>query len=163
MQSFLHLNSFKIYNIILLIAFCIIVNPRYGFNIFYLSIYCVFHFQLIYLVIYHYKKILYLLYFLYGLALDILLTNEIGPHLFVFMMAITIIKSTLKYLYVLKYFQIYILLLFSQIIMIFFEVLLLYIFFNINFNTTYLIQIAFLSIILSYPIFVLFSKIDKIK
>ena len=163
MQSFLKLDSFKIYNIILLIVFCIIVNPLYGFTFFYLSIYCIFHFLLIYLGIYHYKKILYLLYFFYGLGLDILLFNEIGPHLFVFMITLVMVKSFLKYLYILKYFQIYVLLLFSQIVMIFFEVLLLFIFFNISFNTIYLSQMFFISTILSYPLFILFYKIDQIK
>jgi len=161
MQSFPHLNSFKIYNIILFIVFCIIVNPRSDFVNFYVSIYCIFHFLLIYIGVYHYRKILYFLFFLYGLGLDLLLINEVGPHLLVFMTTLYVLQISLKYLYNLKNFQIYLFLLFSQLSLIFIETLLLYIFFNVDLNTRYLIQIIILSLILSYPIFLLFSKIDK--
>ena len=125
--------------------------------------YCTFHFLLIYLGLYHYSKILYFIYFIYGLGLDVLWLNEIGPHLLIFIIILIIIKVSQKYLYNFTSFKIYILLLLFELLMIFFEMLLSYFLFNFIFDPYYFFEIIFLSLILSYPIFLFFSKIDKIK
>ena len=93
----MHLKSFIVYNLILLIIFSIITNSNHNFSIIYTSLYCAFHFLLIYLTIYHNKKILYLIYFFYGLFLDIIWLNEIGPHLITFMLMIGLLNLSLKY------------------------------------------------------------------
>ena len=162
MRSLLHLKSFYIYNLILILGFCIIVNPINNFNILNSSFYCIFHFLLIYLGVYHYKIILFFIYFLYGLGLDLLWFNEIGPHLLIFMIILVTLNLSSKYLYNLNSFKIYLFLLFLQILTIFFESILSYILFNFRIDLSFFYQISFLSLFLSYPIFVLFSKIDNI-
>ena len=111
MRSLLHLNSFRVYNLLLAILFSIIVNDNNSFSLIYSSFYCTFHFFLIYLGLYYYRKRLYLIYFLYGLGLDLLWLNEIGPHLLVFMFVLVFFNLSSKYLYNLDSFKIYIVLL----------------------------------------------------
>ena len=98
MRSFLHLTSFQVYNVILLVIFAIVVNPINDLLILYYSLYCVFHFLIIYLGIYHYRKSLYFIFFLYGLGLDLLWINEIGPHLltFVFLFMRSLLNASVK-------------------------------------------------------------------
>ena len=79
MRFFLHPKPFYIYNIILVILFSLIINPNKDILIIYYTFYCIFHFVLIYLGVYYFNKILYFIYFFYGLGLDILWLNEIGP------------------------------------------------------------------------------------
>ena len=159
----MHLNSFYIYNLLLVVFFSIIVNDDQSFSLIYSSFYCIFHFLLIYLGVYYYRKYLYLIFFLYGLGLDLLWLNEIGPHLLVFMSVLVFFNLSSKYLYNLDSFQIYIILLVLQIFMISIEIFLSYLLFGFNFDFTYLIQIIILSMILSFPIFLIFSKIDQLK
>ena len=159
----MHLNSFYIYNLLLVVFFSIIVNDDQSFSLIYSSFYCIFHFLLIYLGVYYYRKYLYLIFFLYGLGLDLLWLNEIGPHLLVFMLILVFFNLSSKYLYNLDSFQIYIILLVLQIFMISIEIFLSYLLFGFNFDFTYLIQIIILSMILSFPIFLIFSKIDQLK
>lgn len=163
MLAHLHLKPIYIYNIILVIAFSLIVNSNQEFSYLYISLYCIFHFLLIYLALYHYRISLYFIYFLYGLGLDILWLNEIGPHLLVFMFILFILKSTQKYLYNLSSLKIYVFLLFSQLFMILLENILLHMLFNFESDSIFLIKIMIFSLILSYPIFLLFSKIDEMK
>ena len=163
MQSFLHFKPFYIYNIILFILFCVLVSPSGNFQIIYVSLYCVFHLLLIYLGVYHFRKMIYLIFFLYGLMLDLLWFNEIGPHLLVFMISIIIINILLKYLSNFNSLKIYIFLLTFQILMILFEMFFSSIIINVKSDMTNFAYIFILSLTLSYPCFLFFSKIDKIK
>lgn len=163
MLSLLHLKPFYIYNIILILIFSLIVNTNKEFSYLYISLYCIFHFLLIYLALYHFRITLYFIYFFYGLGLDILWLNEIGPHLLVFMFILVILKIIQKYLYNLSSLKIYIFLLFSQLSMIFLEKIFSYILFNFKSDSIFLIKIIIFSLILSFPIFLIFSKIDEIK
>ena len=163
MRSLLHLNSFQVYNLLLIVFFSIIVNDNNSFSLIYSSFYCTFHFFLIYLGLYYYRKLLYLIYFLYGLGLDLLWLNEIGPHLLVFMFILVFFNLTSKHLYNLNSFKIYIVLLILQLFMISIEIFFSYLLFGFNFDLTYLFQIIILSLILSFPIFLIFSKIDQLK
>ena len=119
--------------------------------------------MLIYLGLYYYRKLLYLIYFLYGLVLDILWLNEIGPHLIVFMFALLVLNISAKYLYNFSSFIIYIILLILQLFMMSIEMLLAYLLFGFNFDIIYLLNITILSLILSFPIFLIFFKIDQLK
>ena len=156
-----YFNSFIIYNILLIIFFSLTVNGLPIFPIVNKIFYSIFHFLIIYLGIYYYRKKLYLIYFLYGLGFDLIWINEIGPHLIVFMLALMIFYLTLKYLNNLRKMNIYLMLLITQITMILFEMIISQLMFGFSFNLNYFLEIAFLSIIFSYPVFIIFSKIDK--
>ena len=157
------LNSFFIYNLILVIFFSLSVTSLSFLPILNIIFYVIFHFLIIYLGIYNYRNILYLIYFLYGLSLDIFWINEIGPHLIVFMGLLVLIKLIIKYLYNLDSIKIYFFLLITQFLMILIEMLISQIMFNYSFNFNYFFQIILISILISYPVFIVFSKIDKFK
>ena len=163
MRSFLHLTSFQVYNIILLVIFAIIVNPINDLLILYYSLYCIFHFLIIYLGIYHYRKSLYIIFFLYGLGLDLLWINEIGPHLLTFVFLLLVLQLFKKYIINFNYFRIYFFLILIQIFMIFIELFLSFILFSYPINLFFMIKVFILSLVLSYPLFIIFSKIDLIK
>lgn len=163
MQSLLHFKSFYIYNIFLIIIFCVIINSNYNFEIFYSASYCLLYFLLIYIGIYHYKKILYIIFFFYGIGLDIFLLNEIGPHLLTFMFALILLKLISKYLYNQSSIKIYFILLILELTMIIFVMIFSKLLYNFPLNLNYIIQIIILSFILSFPIFLFFAKIDKLK
>ena len=155
-------NSFIIYNILLIIFFSLTVNGMPLFPILNIICYSIFHFLIIYLGIYYYRKKLYFVYFLYGLGLDLFLINEIGPHLIVFMLALIIFYLTFKYLNNLRKLNIYLMLLITQMTMIFFEMIISQLMFGFSPNLDYFLKITLLSITFSYPIFIIFSKIDRI-
>ena len=157
------LNSFFIYNLILVILFSLSVTSLSFLPILNIIFYVIFHFLIIYLGIYNYRNILYLIYFLYGLSLDIFWINEIGPHLIVFMGLLVFIKLIIKYLYNLDSIKIFFFLLIMQFLMILIEMLISQIMFNYSFNFNYFFQITLISILISYPVFVIFSKIDEFK
>ena len=163
MQLFFNLKSFHIYNLILIILFCILVNPNNDLYIIYYSLYSVFHFLIIYLSVYHYKNILYPIYFFYGLGIDLLWFNEIGPHLLNFLFVLFFINLFRKYLYNLNSFKTYSVLLVILLLMILNESMISSILFDFDLKFIFMIQILVLSIILSFPIFIIFSKIDRIK
>ena len=154
-------NSFIIYNILLIIFFSLTVNGVPLFPILNIIFYSIFHFLIIYLGIYYYRKKLYLVYFLYGLGLDLFLINEIGPHLIVFMLALIIFYLTFKYLNNLRKLNIYLMFLITQMTMICFEMIISQLMFGFSFHLNHFLEIVFLSIMLSYPIFIIFSKIDR--
>ena len=156
-------NSFIIYNILLIIFFSLTVNGVPLFPILNIICYLIFHFLIIYLGIYYYKLKLYIIYFLYGLGLDFFLLNEFGPHLIVFMLLLIIFYSTFKYLNNLKTLNMYLILLVTQITIILFEKIISQLMFGFYFNLNDFLEIAIFSIILSYPVFYIFSKIDRLK
>ena len=160
MPSFLHLNSFKIFNIFLFFLFSVIINNNLP-HLFSIIFYCIFYFFIIYLGIFYYRKSLFLIYFIYGLLLDILLLNEIGPHLLVFMFILLLLSFSLKFLYNLSSIKIYFLIILLQIIMIFVQMNLSYLLFNIDLDFVYFFKMILMSLILSYPIFLFFSKLDR--
>ena len=156
-----YLRSFYIYNFLLIITFSVLINPIKELEILNESLYCFFHFLLIYLAFYHFSKILYLIFFTYGLMIDIFFYNEIGPHIFSFILILTTINFLSKYLYDLNAKKIYFLLLFFQLCMIFIEIFLSFIFFNFIIYHIFITKIILLSVVLSYPIFIFFNKIDS--
>ena len=162
MHSYLHLNSFKIYNILLIIVFSILVNSSNSLQIINTSFYSIFHYLIIYLGIYYYQKSLYLIFFLYGLFIDIYLLNEIGPHLITFLFFLLFLNLTKKYLQNLNSFEVYILILISQFIFIICENVLSHLLFSYNLEMIFFLEIIIISLILSFPIFLIFSKIDQI-
>ena len=163
MRSFLRFEPFYIYNILLLFVFSVIVNG-YSFN-FYVNLifYNIFHLLIIYLSIYYYKKLLYFIFFIYGLGLDIFWLNEVGPHLIVFMIFLIFINFSKKIMHSFNSFKIYFSIIIIQAILIGSEMILAKFLFGSNYSFSVFLQIIFLCILLSFPTFILFSKIDKIK
>ena len=162
MLSFLHLKPFYIYNIILLFVFSILVNSNSFFFEINLILYICFHLIIIYLGIYYFRKLLYFIFFLYGLGLDIFWLNEIGPHLFVFMLYLIFVNFTIKYLYSLSSIKVYILIIILQFILVTLEMIITQVLFKINIDLVSYIKIIIFTIIFSYPLFILFLRIDKI-
>ena len=160
MLSIINLNSFKIFNIFLLFIFSIVVNNNLP-ALLSTSFYCIFYLFIIYLGIYHNRKSLFLIYFIYGLLLDILLLNEIGPHLVVFILTLFVLNFSLKFLYNLSSMKVYLFIIFLQILMIFIQLIINLLLFEIDFNYKYLFEIILLTLALSYPIFLFFSRLDK--
>ena len=157
-----YLVPFTYYNLILIILFSLSVNSIESFSIINSISYIFLHFVIIYLGLYYYRRTLYSIYFLYGLGFDILLINQIGPHLFIFMTLLFFINLLKKYFIYLSYLRIYLLILFIQLLIILLEMLLMNFFFDYNFNLNEYIKFVFISIISSYPVFFIFSKIDNL-
>ena len=156
----MHLNSFKIFNVFLIFIFSVVVNNNLP-SLLSTSFYCIFYLFIIYLGIYYHKKSLFLIYFIYGLLLDILLLNEIGPHLLVFICTLFFLNYFLRFLYNLSSTKVYLFIIFLQILMIFIQMMISYLLFDIFFNFMYFIEIILLVLVLSYPIFLFFSKLDQ--
>ena len=156
-------NAFYVYNLLLIFIFSFIVNSNNSFSLIYTSLYCVFHFLIIYLGIYYYRSALYFIFFLYGLGLDILWLNEIGPHLIVFMFMLVFFNLTKKYWYNLNSYKIYIMIIILQFIIISLEIIFSYMFFQYIYYLNHFLQIFFISILISFPTFLFFSYIDKYK
>ena len=157
-----HLNAFIVYIVFLLICSSILINGITVFPIINTIIYLLIHFLMIYIGLYHFKKILYLVFFICGIIFDIFLINEIGPHLIVFMLLILLLNNLKKFLFSLssqKMFLIIILILFCSII---FEMLIALLLFNYTFEIKNLFQYIVISIFISYPTLYFFDKVDRL-
>ena len=142
-----YLDSFIYYNLVLFIFFSLSVISIESFSIISLISYVFLHFIIIYLGLYYYRRMLYSIYFLYGLGIDIFLINQIGPHLFIFMTLLLFFYLTKKYFNYLSSQKIYLLLLFIQLFILLLEMLLTNWFFNYDINFDKYINIAMISII----------------
>ena len=158
-----YLGPFTYYNIILLFLFSLSVDSIQLFSIINSISYIIFHYVIIYLGLYYYRNILYILYFVYGLGIDLLLINQIGPHLLLFMTLLFFFKQTQKYFRNFNSQKIYITILFVQIMIIFLEMLIAQLLFSYNFNLNVFLKYIFISLVISYPILIIFNKIDNLK
>ena len=158
-----YLSSFIYYNLILFLLFSLSVISIQSFSIINSVSYVFLHFVIIYLGLYYYRRTLYIIYFFYGIGIDVLLINQIGPHLFIFMILLLFLYLTKKYLSYLSSQKIYLLILFIQLLTILSEMLLTNWFFNYDFNLDKYLIIFIISVISSYPIFFIFSKIDNLQ
>ena len=156
-----YLGSFGYYNIILIFLFSITVNKIEYFSIINSISYTFFHFVIIYLGLYYYRKILYIIYFFYGLSIDLLLINQIGPHLLVFIILLIFFSQTKKFYLNLSSVMIYLIIVIIQIFMFFLEMILGYLLFNYNFDFYNYLNLILISVLISYPIFLIFSKLDN--
>ena len=158
-----YLGSFTYYNLILFLLFSLSVSSIESFSIINSISYIFLHFVIIYLGLYYYRRALYTIYFLYGLGIDVLLINQIGPHLFIFMALLLFLYSTKKYLNYLSSQKMYLLILFIQLLTILSEMLITNWLFNYDFDLDKYLIIFIISILSSYPIFFIFSKIDNLQ
>ena len=157
-----YLVPFTYYNLILLLLFSLSVELLESFLLINSIAYVLFHYVLIYLGLYYHRKILYLIYFLYGLGIDLLLINQIGIHLPVFMILLFFFKQIKKYLQNLNSKKIYLAILLIQIITIFLEMIITSWFFGYTFDLYIYFKYILISLLISYPIFFIFIKIDKL-
>ena len=157
-----YLVPFTYYNLILLLLFSLSVELIEYFLFINSVAYVTFHYVIIYLGLYYYRKILYIIYFLYGLGIDLLLINQIGIHLPVFMILLFFFKQTKKYFQILNSNKIYLAILLIQIIIIFLEMIITSWFFGYTFDLYIYFKYILISLLISYPMFFIFIKIDKL-
>ena len=158
-----YLTPFVSHNIFLFFVFSVTVNEINNFFFINLIFYALFHLTIIYLGIYYYRKTLYLLYFIYGLILDLLWLNQIGPHLIVFMIMLLLFNLMKKNYYNLNSQKVYVIILVIQLIVIFLEMFFSQLLFNYNFNINIYLKLVFISFVISFPLFYFFYKIDNFK
>ena len=156
-----HLDAFKIYIIFLIISSSIVISGVPEFPLINYIAYLFIHFLLIYIGIYHFRFILYFVFFVIGMIFDIFLLNEIGPHLFIFMLLIFILSQLQKSFVYLSSLKIFIFILVALFLSILFEKLFSSILYNFSFELSDLLNFIIISIVFSYPTFYLFSKIDR--
>ena len=156
-----HLDAFKIYIFLLVISLSIVISGTPEHPLVDFIAYLFIHFLLIYLGIYHFKFILYFVYFFVGIIFDIFLLNEIGPHLLIFMILIFILSQLQKFLNIFTSFRIFALILVILFISFSLEKFLSLILYNFDFDLNDFLKFIIFSIVLSYPIFYLFNKIDR--
>ena len=106
-----HLDAFKIYIILLVISSSILIRGVPEFPVINFLMYLFIHILLIYLGIYHFKIILYFVFFITGIIFDVSLLNEVGPHILTFMMLILLLSQLQRFIillssriYVFKYY-----------------------------------------------------------
>ena len=157
-----YLVPFTYYNLILLLLFSLSAELIEYFLFINSIAYVSFHYVIIYLGLYYYRKILYIIYFLYGLGIDLLLINQIGIHLPVFMILLLFFKRIKKYLQILNSKKIYLSILLIQIITIFLEMIIASWFFDYTFDLYIYFKYILISLLISYPIFFIFFRIDKL-
>ena len=163
MHASKYFGSFFYYILILIFLFSLAVNLIDSFPILNSISYVFLHYLIIYLGLYYHRKKLYIVFFFCGLGLDLFLINQIGPHLFVFMSMLLIFNQIRKTLQNLNTNKIYVSILLIQTIIILLELFLAKLFFNYDIDINYYFKLLFISIVISYPIFLIFSKIDSLK
>lgn len=158
-----YLKPFVIYNFLLLILFSITVNTIDFYNIINLLSYILLHYIFVYLSIYYHHNLNYIIFFVYGLAIDILLINEIGPHILSLMTLLIFLNLSKKFIKSLSSKKMYIIIVLILNLIILFEMVLSLILFNYYFDILYFIGLVIISIFISYPTLLFFKKIDNLK
>ena len=156
-----HLDAFKIYIILLVISSSILIRGVPEFPVINFLMYLFIHILLIYLGIYHFKITLYFVFFITGIIFDISLLNEIGPHILTFMMLILLLSQLQRFIILLSSNMIFFIIIFILNLFLICEMVLSLILFNLSFEISNLLKNIFVSLLISYPIFYVFSKIDK--
>ena len=156
-----HLNAFKIYIFILVISSSILIRGVPEFSVINFITYLFIHILLIYIGIYHFKITLYFVYFITGIILDIFLLNEIGPHILTFMILILVLSKLQRLIISLSPQNIFFLITLILFLSLICEMFLSLILFNFSFEIFNLLKSIFISLLISYPTFYLFNKIDK--
>ena len=156
-----HLDAFKIYIILLVISSSILIRGVPEFPVINFLIYLFIHILLIYMGIYHFKITLYFVFFITGIIFDIALLNEIGPHILTFMMLILLLSQLQRFIILLSSNMIFFIIIFILFLFLICEMFFSLILFNLSFEISNLLKSIFISLLISYPIFYIFNKIDK--
>ena len=156
-----HLDAFNIYILLLVISSSILIRGIPEFPEINFIAYLFTHILLIYMGIYYFKTMLYFVFFITGIIFDIFLLNEIGPHILTFMILVLLLNQLQKFIILFsskKIFILIIMILFLSFVCEMFVSLLLY---NLSFDIFNLLKSIFISLLITFPIFYLFNKIDK--
>ena len=151
-----------IYHFLLFFSFCVSLNKQieiYYINIFFYSLT---HILIIYLSFYYFHFLLFFIFLFYGMLFDIFLLNEIGPHLIVFVVLLSLIMLVKKYLYNLTSLKVFYFIFMLIFVIYFFEMIIADLVFNYSFNILNYFLLTIFSSIILLPIIFLFSKLDKI-
>ena len=104
---------------------------------------------------------MYFVYFIAGIIFDIFLLNEIGPHVFTFMILILVLKKLQRFIIILSSKKTFILIIIILLLSLICEMFLSLILFNFSFDMFYLLKSTLTSLLISYPVFYIFNKIDR--
>ncbi len=157
-----YFSSAYFYHLILFISFSISLNNLIELEYINLFFYVFAHLIIIYLCFYYFHFFFYFVLFLYGIFFDILLLNNIGPHLLVFIFLPVIISFLKKYLFNLSSMKIFYIIITLMFLIFLFEMILADIILNYNFDYSKYIQLCIIGLIIVFPVFFLFSKIDRL-
>ena len=157
-----YFSSVYFYHLILFISFSISLNNLIELEYINLFFYVFAHLIIIYLCFYYFHFFFYFIFFLYGIFFDILLLNDIGPHLLVFISLLVIISFLKKFLFNLSSIKVFYLIIVLMFLIFLFEMIFANIILNYNFDYNKYIQLCIIGLIIIFPVFFLFSKIDKL-
>ena len=155
------LKSNLIFNLILITTFSVSVNTFVEFQNINITFYILFHLSFIYFLFYHYQYTIYFNALFYGVLFDIFLLNEIGSHLLVFIILISVYNLLKKYLFLLTPYQISLTIFITLNITLFTELIIAFLFNNIDFSFFQLIKYIIISLIIFIPSIFILNKLDK--
>ena len=150
------------YHLILFLSFSISLNNLIEFEYFNLFFYVLTHLLIIYLCFYYFHFFLYFVFFLYGIFFDIILLNDIGPHLLVFIFLLVIISFLKKFLFNLSPIKIFYVIIILMFLIFLFEMIFADIILEYNFDYYKYFKLSIIGTIIISPVIFLFSKIDKL-
>ena len=157
-----YFSSVYFYHSILFLSFSISLNNVIEFEYVNLFFYVLAHLLIIYLCFYYFHFFLYFVFFFYGVFFDIFLLNNIGPHLLVFIFLLVIISFLKKFLFNLSSIKIFFVIIVLMFLIFLFEMIFADIILNYNFDYYKYIQLCIIGVIIISPVFLLFSKIDRL-
>ena len=157
-----YFNPVYFYHSILFLSFSISLNNVIEFEYVNLFFYVLAHLLIIYLCFYYFHFFLYFVFFFYGVFFDIFLLNNIGPHLLVFIFLLVIISFLKKFLFNLSSIKIFYVIIVLMFLIFLFEMIFADIILNYNFDYYKYIKLCIIGAIIISPVFLLFSKIDRL-
>ena len=161
MQFANYLKPVYIFHLILFLSFSISVNNLIVLSYINLAFYIIAHITIIYLSFYFFNFLLFFIFFLYGIFFDIILLNNIGPHLLVFISFLLLVYFLKTKLISLSQKNILYLVVVLTFMMLILEMILAEIILNYSFVKNQFFKITITNAIIILPIIFIFNKIDK--
>jgi len=149
------------YQLILFFCFAVSINYFVELNYINLISYVIFHLTLIYLIFYHYHFSLYFTFFIYGIFYDLILINNIAPHLLCFLLFFVFINSIKKLFFKFDPIKISFVILIGFFTMLLIEMIIASTLYNLVFDFNNLGKLFIIGIIIYAPLLYFFSKIDN--
>ena len=150
------------YQLILFFSFSISINYFVELKYVNLIFYIFFHITFIYISFYYFHYYLFFVAFIYGIFFDLILINNIAPHLMTFLFLLVFIYLIRKRLFYLKQNKISFTILVLLFIILFFEMFIASVLFNYSIQFDLIFKFMIISVILFLPAFYFFSKIDNL-
>jgi len=149
------------YHIILFVSFSISINYFVEIQYINLGFYILFHILIIYFAFYYFHFSLYFFILFYGIFYDIILLDNIGPHLITLLFFLFIVPKSKNYIINLGQNRIIYLIFILVITLIFIEMLLSSIILDYTFNFYEFLKIITINAILFFPTIYFISKIKN--